>query len=671
MGFRTLSSPDDIPIVLAALLHDIGKIYNYYENEAERYRTKYPEYWHAGAGAELLKELDFPYVIRHYVKYSHTPDRIEKEEYLSLIDKPDKIDARLTRKREKRERASVSIDGLSFEEVRTLHGGGLLEVLRDGLKFKDGLKFDETTLVRCVSMLKETTLPLRADLHVKDVSLYIHSLIVSAIVSCWIRGEDPLVVLVETDVGERAKFARADRVEYLSGLQFYAYLGLLGAIAKCLRAKGLIPDVHILSETPLHVVMLIPQSLTQLLKENLARLSEDLHATISLKIIDLEGEVVEEDILRPRPRPLRLGRKRCHFCMRSIPEGEEALEGDKIVCLDCKHISMSYRYIGDNSIVLLVDGVYERGLVYRNLGITAILGMPSEFKDLLIMRLLNPSDYRSIVKYGIVPVDFRVEPFNKDYKIWIIVDAGLLLERFLKAEVYKLHRLATVCSLLPILLENRAKEILKDVCSLLKLDSTSLILQTDSRDGALKFALECLKIGLSSVLVKAGSPGFTFRKLLTKAGKLRVEAGEPYVFVEYEGGVLITEKKYKEACNWVENLARLTGIPMKSLLKIAIDSLPTLEQYGKYEDIVDPVDKVLLLSELLCRLAPIVESILTEDLIFFTLDGRTALRNALFEKPLNELVEILSILKVLYTHGILPEGKNDGRYRGFLHGTQK
>jgi len=43
---------------------------------------------------------------------------------------------------------------------------------------------------------------------------------------------------------------------------------------------------------------------------------------------------------------------------------------------------------------------------------------------------------------------------------------------------------------------------------------------------------ECLKV--SYRLVKAGSPGFTFRKLLVKASELRNKVRELYIFMESE-----------------------------------------------------------------------------------------------------------------------------------------
>ena len=633
-------------VLLVALLHDVGKILRYYPELWVRWPSKHR---HAIAGRHLLESLNYPDSVAEGVRYTHG-EKIPRdyEDLLSIVRTADRTDAAFrSRKKAIRSDAPVSIAGLMPKEAKTLHGDDPLSVV------KRGLRGGESDVEHIIAILKEACTLLTSDPERGwDISLYVHSLLTAAIATCYYLESDPLFVLIEVDAEEKARFASMQRVEYLSGLQLYSYMGLLAASSKALIEADVNPYVHIVSVTPLHTVLLIPQCVLSFLEESLQKLATDLGAKITLSKISVRNPAEKETkSFVPRPKvPTKMGgRVRvCAYCNSPVSPREVLETSEGALCPSCFFIKNAYRFLMEKaqpfSIIHGSMGLFS----YRALNVSVVAERRA---DAYFRGLLNPRSSENVIKSGLVPFDVLVGRFIKEYDTWLMIDCNTIISELLNGPKGRFQRVSTASLLLPTLLHEVLSETLSD-CEWIKSDSSSMILQVNQKHEAVRASLKCLfmgEMGLSTIVVRRGHPGLTFRKLLIKAKELRA-LNQTQICIE-EDGVTLTRQDIKLAQRWVDCIKRTTGMAVEHISKLP-ERLSTLIR--EIETAQTPLDRILVKSKLL-----------SEFIVFSTEEGvfpffipeslaETKIRlSEYIETTLDSLPNIFTTIRTLNRYGCI------------------
>jgi len=597
--------PNLVPLI--ALLHDIGKVCRYYDeiwDKLPKVRCK-----HDYAGYKLLTELGYPDKLTKIVQHFHDPSGIPHElrhikGYFKLVKKADVLDAGFRGRQEFRERReergrkeSVNIKGWKPRRTCSLHGGDPLEILKRGLK--DG----ETDLERCTAVIKEVCTLLTSDPRAPDISLYVHTIMTAAIAVCLERGAEPTFVILEADPERRATFATLEKVEYLSGLQLNSYLGLMAVTAKTLSNLNLLPFLHIISITPLHLILLIPQNALSILMNHIKALASDIGIPVKVRAVSAEalarGEESKWLSFTAKPVKARLGvfkeRVKCEYCDEMVEEHELYETKWGLLCPTCFLISNAYYLLERRSTPFSVIKGMEGVIHYKRLGLSVVF---TDQEDALLKGLLNPQTSEEVVSKNLIPFDIKLGRFEKEKKFWLQLDFKNILNESLRASTGRMQRLSTATVLMPIIADEMVSDFL-DKPSWLKLDPTSAILQVSDKVEAFNIAYSMMmhgETGLTSTIIERGRPGITFRRLIREARS--VEPGEePHISLIDEGR-RISRSDIRELKRFLE-IASKKGINRRKLLKI----MPRMINYAsKMEFCKSKLDKALVKSEVLCKL---------------------------------------------------------------------
>jgi len=583
--------------ILIALLHDIGKVYRYYPELWEGF-PQVKKHRHAYFGKLLLLQLGFREEVAELVRYTHgeIPEEYKEkyEEIISVVRRSDRIDSSFRGSERAPTSDPVSILGLKPEKAISLHGGDPLETIKNGLRT---LKGEKNIVERIVAIMKEATALLTSDPQAgQDISLFVHAMATASIASCLQRGYKPVLAHVEVNAEERSQFATIERAEYLSGLQLYSYFGLLAAASKALYLMGLQPYIHIISATPLHLALVIPQESCGVLEESLNLLCSDLGCKASLRVRAIEDgdfrRIYEKEIIPPLRRaslPLS-DRRTCRYCGEGVQQTHSIETTDGILCASCFFICHAPKFfIGATktfSIVLGCDGL----ITYKNLEASVV----NERREGALLRgILNPKSSEEVCESGLIPFDIFVGPLIKDYETWLLISCKKVLLSALAGKS-PLHRFSTAVLLLPHLLYKEMRKSIKN-CEPIKFDPTSLILQIREKHEAVRAALRCLHrgdIGMSSILIKRGHPGITFRKLMQESRKIE----DKEVLLLKDEGVEILRESLRDARAFIQDLQQFIEGAANLVPKVAIRSLEILPEIYAAEE---SIDRILVKSKLL------------------------------------------------------------------------
>ena len=658
-------------IITATLLHDIGKVCHYHDSLSdlkEKVRRQYRRYWHAPAGALLLDELGLPKEIIYLVQAHHldkAPETLRSipndfiqnnRTIIDVITRADRADAQIRGEQGPPERSILKLpESITGKEeiIESLHGGDPLEIIR--LKLKDVWNYPESL----ISILKESLALMRADKNVPGASLYMHSIIPAALALCYYLREEPRLLIINLDIVKRVRFATIESVEYLGGLQLYAYLGLLGAIAKSLneylKYVFFSPSLHILAESPTYMVALIPEGAIGVCCQKLQLLSNDLGLSIRLEVRDLNASLLCCYNFEPMApiKPL-VNAVICEYCKSPI-SAEETIElyGKKL-CIICAHVTLAYKYLEKGETIFsIIDGLIPYGLIFPNLGVTAVPKYEHQ-KNVLIRRLLNPTSYRSVLKNPIPPVDIHIGQFNKEFKVWLLINTQYQLENILRSgREYMLHRFATACLFFPRLLRD---EIARETSNyvILKWDPTGIMAQLQDETTAFKIAYRHLiKHGFSSIMDRVGQPGITYIKLTRKINGYHRSCTLPFIAISHED-TLITNEDVKLIKKWIYCISEQLGIDYQMAWRLAFKiACDFKEMVMKMEE---PIDEIWLKSEILVKLGPILGNLniglpgFLEDPI----STRTRIKKAIVDSIWPHLPKILSVVRKLHRYGVYP-----------------
>jgi len=604
-------------LILASMLHDIGKIFTNYlwdykpEIIEEAKRITGRKYLHAVVGAMILKDADFPDYIIAMVAHHHdggldeyTIRAISKRfgnvdnrdnGVLNTLMRSDRFDSSFRIEKEEREKGEpIEITkrlGLSASE--SLHGEEITKVINDGLvKLSKLCKQDINRAISFAdALLKEISIHLRADQSDPIISLYAHSKITAAIASSFINfpNDDLTLISVKVKIDEKARFATSDVVEYFAGLHLYTYFGLIGCIAKTLKKFNLNADAHIVAESSTHLLLILPESTIKSLIENFRLLVDDILCPIEIEIFKLkqsdkqqqpEIKFIAHEIIRPTQKTMPFGvRTTCNICKRPFKDVAKfsKIDKDLILCPYCSIIAFSYRVISPDKVYSIIEG--DKGLfVYPTLRLGVINGVTD---DTLIGRVLNPNSSRSVLEYGFPSFDLFISPFKKELKIW----TGISLNKFIQQYKNRLHALVSLYQIIPLFL---GKILTKTNVNSIEISSSGAIFQSSS----LKQVITALKfIGLNNIavaIVKQGAPGMTYQKLNIMLERLN--KGDTVLAV-YSMDNSLTQKDIEKL-----NEIKLKILDFNSFLKSLFKVNNLLEKYLHSED---KVEKVYAKSELL------------------------------------------------------------------------
>jgi len=232
-----------------------------------------------------------------------------------------------------------------------------------------------------------------------------------------------------------------------------------------------------------------------------------------------------------------------------------------------------------------------------------------------------------------------------------MIDCNTIISELLNGPKGRFQRASTASLLLPTLLHEVLSETLSD-CEWIKSDSSSMILQVNQKHEAVRASLKCLfmgEMGLSTIVVRRGHPGLTFRKLLIKAKELRA-LNQTQICIE-EDGVTLTRQDIKLAQRWVDCIKRTTGMAVEHISKLP-ERLSTLIR--EIETAQTPLDRILVKSKLL-----------SEFIVFSTEEGvfpffipeslaETKIRLSKYiETTLDSLPNIFTTIKTLNRYGCI------------------
>ena len=620
-------------LIYAALLHDIGKIFHYYTEHPLYKKWKGHKWWHAYASAELLRLKKFPDNIVDLVKNHHEDP--PKSCLLKLIKRADTLDASFRRHFETKEVKGkpISLPIIPTKRASSLHGEDPLKIIMNYLKPKKSLEY-------YIAQIKECTSLLRADQRISDISLYVHLILTTAILSCLMNDEEPYVIIIECDTRERARFATIERVEYLSGLQIYAYFGLLASIARTLQGTPYNPSIHIISESPLHIIVLMPRSLINKLKENLKKLSKDINTKIKVVVISLlRAYRKDEEIIEPEMKLVVWGKGvACSYCKEYRPQSEVIKFGRYNVCYQCAQITMAHKYLGKSRIFSIVEGIYKGGLVYRSLNISVLTGKANKA---LLMRYINPKTSEDIVREGVIATDLIIQSYRKDLKVWILIRLEDLIKKILDKKEIKFHKYISLCHLIvPLFKEYLTHEHI-DNYSIIRCDPIYAILQVEDESIALKIAHSMLTRNISSVITRAGSPGITYLKIINKAENIK----EPSIIINEE----IIKKEYIEKAElFLKRLSTILGIEIEKATKLV--SKVFINLYSRLSRLknADALERALIKSELLCMISEILKSETITLFPFYELRDPRETLSEIVEESLDDMYELLNTIYILY-----------------------
>ena len=596
-------------LILASMLHDIGKIFtNYFQDYVPKIIEKAKRivgnnYPHAIVGAMILKEAEFPEDVIAMVAHHHDKSKRIRPFIRAISKRFGNVDSRIldiliTADRfdsSFREEGAEELKGEPIEIAKqlglltseSLHGEKIVGVIKDGLvKLSQLCKQDiDKAISFANALLKEISIHLRADQSDPIISLYAHLKISAAIASSFINFPKDALMLVSVNVkiDEKARFATSDVVEYFTGLHLYSYFGLIGCVAKTLRKFGLNADVHIVAESSTHLLLILPKSTIKGLIENFQLLADDILCPIEIEIFNLKRSEITPityTTIRPTSKAIPFGVKTvCNICKRPSKDviTFPKIDKDLVLCPYCFRIAFPYRLFSPDRVYSVIES--DKGLfVYPTLG----LGVTSDMTDdAIIGRVLNPSLSQSILEYGFPSFDLFISSFKKELKIW----AGISLNKFIQRYKNRLHALVSLYQITPLFL---GRILTKINVNSIEISSSRTIFQSNG----LKQVITALKsIGLKDVavaIVKQGAPGMTYQKLSIMLEKLNKGDG---VIAVYSMDNSLTQKDIRKL-----NEIKLKISDFSSFLKSLFKVQDLLEIYLHSED---EIEKVHARSELL------------------------------------------------------------------------
>lgn len=595
-------------IVLASMLHDIGKIFTNYlsdhvpETIADAKRIA-SSHIHAVVGAIVLENAGFPKEIVAAVAHHHSKSTrmipyigsISKrfgdvnDRVKDVITKSDSFDASF-RRGEETEVKGEPIDiakklGLSVFE--SLHGDETTKLIGDGLTKLAQLCKENISKAISFSnaLLREISIHLRASQSDPIISLYAHSKIPAAITSSIVNfpKNDLRLISVKVGVSERARYATANVAEYFAGLHLYSYFGLIGCVAKSLQKFNLNADVHIVAESSTHLLLILPENMVEELIEDFQLFANDVLCPVELEIFDLSPSTIsllKSITLQPEIQSTPLGAESCSICKKPSKEVVRfpKIDKDLVLCPYCSRIAFPYRIFTSNRAYSIVE---DEGLfVYPSLKLGVVEGVADKA---LIGRILNPTSSQNVLECGFPSVDLFIGPFNKDLKVWAGVSLHKLIQQYIREN--KLHAVVSLYQIIPLFLSKMF--VGRDV-NPIEVTSLGTIFQCTS----LNQVAIVLKIiepkDVAIGIVKSGAPGMTYQKLSIMLNKLIERNG---VIAVYSVDNMLTQDdlhKIKEIRLKVSNFSAF----IKSLLR----ARDIMEMYLYSED---EVERIYAKSELL------------------------------------------------------------------------
>lgn len=591
-------------IILASMLHDIGKIFTNYLSEhvseiiteAKRIASSHI---HAVVGAIVLRNAGFSSEIIAAVAHHH--DKSTKmASYVKYISKrfgdvddgvkdviiaSDNFDASFRKEDVEAKGEPIEIAkklGLSASE--SLHGDETTKLIENGLAKLSQLCEQDINKALSFSdaLLRETSIHLRAAQQDPIISLYAHSKIPAAITSSKVNfpKRDLRLISVGVGISERARYATANVVEYFAGLHLFSYFGLIGCVAKSLQKFDLNADVHVVAESSTHSLLILPENTVENLIENFQLLANDTLCPIELEIFDLKPNIslLESIVLKPEIQAAQFGVNTCSICKKPSEEVIRfpKIDKDILLCPHCSRIAFPYRIFTSNKAYSIVEG--EGLFVYPSLKLGVVEGVADK---VLVGRILNPVSSRGVLECEFPSIDLFISSFKKDLKIWSGVSLCKLIQQYIGES--KLHAAVSLYQITPLFLGR----MLRDV-NPIEVTSSGCIFQCPS----LKQAAMVLKIvepkDVAIGIVKSGHPGMTYQKLSIMLDELIKSDG---VVAVYSVDNMLTQDdllKIKEIRLKISDFSTF----VKSLFKVR----DTVEAYLHSED---EVERIYAKSELL------------------------------------------------------------------------
>ena len=598
-------------IILASMLHDIGKVFTNYLSDyvpeiiadAKRIASSHT---HAVVGAIILKNAGFPPEVVAAVAHHHdkstkmTPyvGSISKrlgdvdDEAKNVIIESDNFDASFRRTEVEVKGEPIEIaKKLGLSAFESLHGDETTKLIESGLTKLAHLC--EQDINKAISfsnaLLREISIHLRASQPDPIISLYAHSKIPAAITSSIVNfpKNDLRLISVKVGMSERAKHATANVAEYFAGLHLYSYFGLIGCVAKSLQKFDLNADVHIVAESSTHLLLILPENTVEELIEYFRLFANDILCPVKLEIFDLRPSnitLLKSIALQPELQITPLGAESCSICKKPSKEVVRfpKIDKDLVLCSYCSRIAFPYRIFASNRAYSIVE---DEGLfVYPSLKLGVVEGVADKA---LIRRILNPSSSQSVLECGFPSVDLFISSFKKDLKIWAGISLHKLVQRYISEN--KLHAAVSLYQITPLFLGRMFRRA--DV-NPIEITSSGAIFQCSS----LNQASMVLKIvepkDVTIGIVKSGAPGMTYQKLNIMLDRLIERNG---VIAVYSVDNILTQddlRKIKEIRLKIFDFSTF----IKSLLKVR----DIIEAYLYSED---EVERVYAKSELLRLLA--------------------------------------------------------------------